>query len=92
MNWAGLIMGLTFIVVTGLGHVVVIKGEYHFGAKIWPGFLLAGIVALVISFVVDSFIASGVWGIVSFTCFWSIHEIIKQKERVRKGWFPQKNA
>jgi hypothetical protein len=27
--------------------------------------------------------------VVGFSCFWSIHEIIEQRERVRKGWFPR---
>jgi hypothetical protein len=28
-------------------------------------------------------------GVFAFSSFWSIHELFEQRERVRKGWFPQ---
>ena len=28
-------------------------------------------------------------GVVAFSSFWSILEVIHQRERVRKGWFPE---
>ena len=27
-------------------------------------------------------------GVFAFSCFWTVHEITEQEERVRKGWFP----
>jgi hypothetical protein len=27
-------------------------------------------------------------GVVAFSSFWSVKEIVEQRERVRKGWFP----
>jgi hypothetical protein len=27
-------------------------------------------------------------GVFGFSSLWSIHEIIEQEERVKKGWFP----
>ena len=33
-----------------------------------------------------SIIAAGVF---AFSCFWSIKEVLEQRERVRKGWYPK---
>lgn len=89
-NYYGIILGLITLVFTGLGHIIVIKGEYHFGIKIWPVFLIIGVASLFLSIIVDSKLLSGSLGIISLTFLWGIHELIKQRERVRKGWFPQK--
>jgi hypothetical protein len=32
---------------------------------------------------------SAIAGVVAFSSFWSVKEIIEQRERVRKGWFPR---
>ena len=32
---------------------------------------------------------SSILGVTGFSCLWSIHEIIEQEERVKKGWFPR---
>jgi hypothetical protein len=85
-------MGIVMLISTGLGHIIVIKGEYHFGVKIWPAFLLIGVVSLLFSVMADSAVLSGILGIIGVTFLWGIHEVIKQKERVRKGWFPKKRA
>ena len=31
-------------------------------------------------------------GIFAFSSFWSIGEVFKQRERVRKGWFPMRKS
>jgi hypothetical protein len=92
LNYFGIFMGIVMLISTGLGHIIVIKGEYHFGVKIWPAFLLIGVVSLLFSAIAHSTILSGILGIIGVTFLWGIHEVIKQKERVRKGWFPQKKS
>jgi hypothetical protein len=52
-------------------------------------FLITGIVFCVLSFIVDNLIASTILGVTAFSSFWSILELYQQKERVRKGWFPE---
>jgi hypothetical protein len=89
-NLFGIIIGAVMLITTGLGHVIVIKGEYHFGAKLWPIFLFIGAVSILLSLVVKSSLLSGTLGIVGVTFLWGIHELIKQRERVEKGWFPKK--
>ena len=75
--------------IIGLLHPVVIKGEYYFGTKIWPLFLFGGIICVVGSILIRNLIASTLLGVLGFSLFWSIHELFEQKERVRKGWFPE---
>ena len=90
MNIEGIIIGLVGFLIIGLLHPVVIKGEYHFGKKIWPIFLICGIISLVFSLFLENFILSALVGILGFSLLWSIHEIIEQEKRVEKGWFPKK--
>jgi hypothetical protein len=90
-NYYGLIIGLAMLIFTGIGHIIVIKGEYYIGAKLWPLFLILGILSMILSFLAKNIILSGVLGIIGVTFLWGIHELIKQRERVDKGWFPKRN-
>lgn len=90
MNIEGIVLGLATFVLIGLFHPIVIKSEYHFGVKCWPFFLMAGLAGSAGSLFVDNTYLSVLLGIFSFSCFWSIHELFQQRERVKKGWFPKK--
>ena len=74
----------------GLLHVTVIKVEYSPGARDWPAFALAGVALAGASLVVSSPLISGVLGAAGFAVAWSAPELIKQKERVKKGGYPKK--
>ena len=87
-NFLGLVIGLCTFLIIGIFHPLVIKGEYYFGEKIKWVFLGAGILFLAATLMVESTVASALLGVTAFSCFWSIHEVIEQVERVRKGWFP----
>ncbi len=89
MNFTGIITGLATFLIIGVFHPIVIKAEYYLGTKCWWMFLLAGIIFVSISLVVSNLILSTILGVTAFSSFWSILELIHQKERVRKGWFPQ---
>ncbi|WP_294184529.1 DUF4491 family protein [uncultured Clostridium sp.] len=89
-NYYGLVIGIFMLVLTGIGHIIVIKGEYHFGTKIWPLFLLVGCVSIAFSLFSRNTVVSGLLGILGFTSLWSILELFKQRKRVSKGWFPKK--
>lgn len=43
MNYEGILLGLGSFIMIGIFHPLVIKGEYYFGVRCWPVFLLAGI-------------------------------------------------
>ena len=87
MNFTGLLVGLSTFLIIGLFHPLVMKAEYYIGVKSWIIFALAGVVFSVFSLLVKGFILSTILGVVAFSSFWSILEVIHQRERVRKGWF-----
>jgi hypothetical protein len=86
----GIIIGILSFLFIGLFHPIVILGEYHFGIKIWPIFLLFGVILCIISLFIKNIIISSSLGVLGFCCFWSIHEIFQQQKRVKRGWFPKK--
>ena len=89
MNCTGIIVGLATFVIIGVFHPIVIKAEYYLGTKCWWMFLLAGIIFGTLSLIVENLILSTILGVTAFSSFWSILELIHQKERVIKGWFPE---
>jgi hypothetical protein len=89
MHYTGIATGFIALVIIGVFHPVVIKGEYYFTDRIWPLFLAAGLGSLAASLFVENAVASTSLGVLGFTFLWSIHEIKEQAERVGKGWFPR---
>ena len=88
MNFHGLLIGFATFMIIGFFHPIVIKAEYHFGKRCWWFFALAGVAFAVLSLFIESMVWSTITGVTAFSCFWSIHELIEQENRVRKGWFP----
>ncbi len=88
MNFQGLIIGIVVFAIIGVFHPIVIKSEYYLGKKIWPVFLIMGLVLITASMFIQSITISTMIGITGFTSLWSIHELFEQEERVKKGWFP----
>ena len=89
-NLTGIIIGLITFLVIGLFHPLVIKGEYYFGVKCWPFFLLLGIGGSVAALLLHNTIASTACGVFACSSFWSIGELFTQRKRVEKGWFPKR--
>lgn len=89
MNFWGLLVGAASFLVIGIFHPIVIKGEYYFSKRIWPIFLVGGIVFGVISLLCENQTVSSIMAVVAFSMFWSIKELFEQEERVKKGWFPK---
>ncbi|WP_461614243.1 DUF4491 family protein [Clostridium sp. Marseille-QA1073] len=89
MNFQGIIIGLFSFLIIGIFHPIVIKGEYYFSKNIWPIFLLLGIIFIILSLNIKGQLLSALLGVTGFSCLWSIHELIEQEQRVKKGWFPK---
>ena len=79
MNFVGLLLGAGAFLCIGIFHPLVIKAEYYFGVRSW---WVCG------SLFVENTYLSIFLGIFAFSAFWGIGEVFKQRERVRKGWFP----
>lgn len=88
-NFDGIIIGVSTFLIIGIFHPLVVKGEYYFGKKCWWAFLIIGIISLICSVFVAHTLFSTVLGVLGFSSLWSIHEVIEQEERVKKGWFPE---
>jgi len=90
MYYNGLLTGFVAFLIIGVFHPIVIWGEYFFSARIWPLFLIMGIACCTGAlFCGEIPLLSNILAITGFSSFWSIHEIIEQKQRVAKGWFPK---
>jgi uncharacterized membrane protein len=89
MNFFGILIGLIAFLIIGVFHPIVIKTEYYFSKKVWPVFLVVGIICLLVSIFINDKFISAVIGVLGFSSLWSIHELIEQEERVKKGWFPK---
>lgn len=89
MNFEGLMIGIIAFLIIGVFHPIIIKCEYYFTEKIWPVFLITGILTIVLSCFIHQAIVSAALAIFGCTCLWSIIELKEQTKRVEKGWFPK---
>lgn len=89
MNFLGLIISVAAFLIIGIFHPIVIKCEYYFTDKVWPIFLVAGLVCIACSLLVQNTIGSSLLGVLGCSFLWSIGELKEQRERVEKGWFPK---
>ena len=91
-NLLGLTIGMSTFAVIGMFHPLVIKAYYYIGLPSRWIFLALGIIAGAAAFVVVDIYWQSMLGVTAFSCFWSILEVTQQRERVRKGWFPDNPA
>ncbi|MGI6176623.1 MAG: DUF4491 family protein [Christensenellales bacterium] len=92
MSFTGLIIGICAFLMIGIFHPIIIKCEYHFSDRVWPVFLIVGIVSVAVSCFIQHTVASAVLAIFGCSSLWSIIELKEQKKRVEKGWFPENPA
>ena len=88
-HMGGLMLGICTFLIIGIFHPIVIKAEYYYGTRSWWFFLVLGILGIIACLWISNLFWSSLLGVFAFSCFWSIHEIFQQEERVRKGWFPK---
>lgn len=88
LNWESVITGIVSLIVIGAFHPLVIWCEYHFTEKIWPAFLIAGVLCMAAALFTDGMFST-IIGLTGAGLLWSIRELKQQTERVRKGWFPK---
>jgi hypothetical protein len=88
MNFTGIFVGAVLLLAIGLGHVWVIRLEYHVGAHIWRVVLGIGVVLAAASLLSPSFKVSAYMGIIAGSIIWGASELPAQEARVRRGVFP----
>ncbi|MCD7709806.1 MAG: DUF4491 family protein [Porphyromonadaceae bacterium] len=89
LHLQGVVIGIVTFLIIGIFHPLVIKVEYHWGIRGRWIFLIIGIIGIILSIVILNLIVSALCGIIAFSAFWSVWEVYRQEERVRKGWFPR---
>ena len=88
LNFEGIAVGAASLLIISAFHPLVIWCEYHFTQRVWPVFLVAGLLCLCGALFVQGII-SIVLGLLGVACIWSIRELKEQARRVEKGWFPR---
>ena len=88
LYFTGIIIAASTFLAIGIFHPIVIKAEYYFGTRPWWIFLVAGIGLCVLALFIENVILSSITGVVGASSLWSIGELISQRKRVLKGWFP----
>lgn len=85
----GLTIGLCTFLIIGIFHPVCIKCEYHFGTGCRWWFLILGLAGMTGAFYISDPFWSSLLGVFAFSSFWTIGEILEQRRRVERGWFPE---
>lgn len=88
MNFTGIVIAAATFVTIGLWHPLVIKVEYHWGTRTWVVFLVVGVACIVAALFIENMIVSAAVGVFGASALWGIGELMKQKRRVERGWFP----
>ena len=88
MNLQGLLIAAIAFLCIGLFHPLVIWCEYRFTQRIWPVFLITGLLCMLAALLLQG-LFSILLGLLSASCLWSIRELKEQTKRVERGWFPQ---
>ena len=90
MHFEPLIIGVLSFLIIGIFHPIVIKTEFYFSYKAWPVFLVIGIIICSVSVIhYWNTIINTALAIIGFSSLWAIGELIEQRDRVLKGWFPK---
>ena len=88
MNWQGIVVAVSSLLIIAVYHPLVIKVEYYFSSRVWPLFALCGVIGLTASLFLRGALApvAAFWGA---TNLWCVVEVHAQAKRVEKGWFPK---
>lgn len=73
---------------TGLLHILILKWEYAFGTRGWWIYLMLGVACIIYTFFTPITLLKASLIIIGTNLLWSVHELFKQYDRVKKGWFP----
>ena len=88
LNFEGVIVGAAALLVIGAFHPLVIWCEYRFTQRIWPVFLITGLLCMLAALLLQG-LFSILLGLLSAGCLWSIRELKEQTKRVERGWSPK---
>lgn len=79
MRADGLLIGFGAFLIIGLLHPVIIKAEFYVGTKVWPLFLVSGVLCIALSLFFTKCVLSSLLSVLGFSLLWSILELFQQK-------------
>lgn len=85
----GIIIAVCTFFIIGVFHPIVIKTEYYFGTRPWWVFLVVGLAAIITALCIENVMVSSLFGVLGASCLWGIGELIEQRTRCERGWFPK---
>ena len=88
MNLTGLTLGITTLLIIGLGFVWVIRGERYFGYLWWPYVMGLGSLLVIVSLLVSNMWISALLGASGASLVWGATELKEQAVRAEIGWYP----
>lgn len=88
MNPFGFTLGLTTLLIIGLGFIWVIRGERYFGYLWWPYVMGSGVLLVLLSFLSSSMGISALLGVFGASLIWGSTELKEQAIRAEVGWYP----
>lgn len=88
MNFFGILIGLTTLLIIGLGFPLVILGERYFSYLFWPYMASFGVLMIVMSFLIRNDWLCAIAGVLGATFAWGATELKEQAVRTEVGWFP----
>jgi hypothetical protein len=88
MNWFGILIGLSTLLIIGLGFFWVIRGERYFGYLWWPYTMGMGMALVAVSVCITSNWISALIGAAGASLIWGSTELKEQAVRSELGWVP----
>ena len=88
MNFFGTLIGITTLLIIGLGFPLVIRGERHFGYHWWPYMMGIGFLIIAASLFIQNDWLCVIVAVVGATFVWGSTELKEQAVRTELGWFP----
>lgn len=79
-NFKGIVLGAVSFLIIGIWHPIVIKGEYHWGAKkCAPLFAGIGAACMALSLRLKNVMANTAVALFGFSALWGILEVKEQE-------------
>ena len=88
LNLEGVIVGVASLLVIGAFHPLVIWCEYRFTQRIWPVFLITGLLCMLAALLLQG-LFSILLGLLGASCLWSIRELKEQPNGWNGDGFPK---
>ncbi len=87
MNFFGILIGISTLIIIGLGFPLVILGERYFSYLFWPYMILLGVLLMITSLLIQNDWLCAIIGILGATFVWGSTELKEQAIRTEVGWF-----